>query len=113
MARQRNVPATTTATVSITYSTGPRVRTTRSTWVPDRVLQQVALQFTRLKSSRLQGASTRIQPDPLSATLGLGPHVEFHSSHALVEVPAQDADVRGITSQSFLNTELSAKRLAL
>jgi putative ABC transport system substrate-binding protein len=30
-----------------------------------------------------------------------------------VEVPAQDADVRGITGQSFLNTELSAKRLAL
>jgi ubiquinone/menaquinone biosynthesis C-methylase UbiE len=40
----------------------------------------------------------RLHPDPLSAAaiLGVGPHVEFHSTPGIVEVSAKDAHIRGI-----------------
>src|SRR5262249_24118189 len=63
-----------------------------------RLLRELALQFRRRQSSRLQDAAARLQPDPLSAAavLGVGADMEFHSTPAVVEIPAEDAHIRGI-----------------
>ena len=49
----------------------------------------------------------RLQPDPLSATaiLGLGPHVELHSTLGVVEVSAKDAHIRGIGTDHLAHFE--------
>jgi SAM-dependent methyltransferase len=72
-----------------------------------RLLRKLALQFCRRQSSRLQDAPTRLQPDPLSATaiLGLGPHVELHSTLGVVEVSAKDANIRGIGADHLAHFE--------
>ena len=72
-----------------------------------RILRQLALQFCRRQSSRLQDAPIRLQPDPLSATaiLGVGPHVELHSTLGVVEVSAKDAHIRGIGTDHLAHFE--------
>src|SRR5258708_1132521 len=58
-------------------------------------------------SPRPQDATTRLQPDQLSeiAILGLGPHVELHSTPGVVEVSAKDAHIRGIGTDHLAHFE--------
>ena len=39
------------------------------------------------------------------AILGVGPYLELHSTPAFVEVPAQDADIRGIGTDHLAHIE--------
>jgi hypothetical protein len=54
-----------------------------------------------------QNAPTWLQPDPFSTTaiLGLGAHVELHSTLGFVEVSAKDAHVRGIGTDHLAHFE--------
>ena len=72
-----------------------------------RLLRELALQFCRSQSSRLQDAPTWLQSNPLSATtiLGLGSNLELHSTHAIVEVPAKDAHIRGTGANHLAHVE--------
>src|SRR3954447_5765445 len=72
-----------------------------------RLLRELALQFRRRQSSRLQDAPTWLRSNPLSAPtiLGVGINLELHSTHAVVEIPAEDAHIRGTGANHLAHVE--------